>query len=122
MKILDTNFIISLFNQTDKNHTTAKDMFFSLGEDEKIRVPFIVAAELAVSEDSRKLLEASKAISSKFLVNSETDLDYISKTPTKTKKQLKANDCLLIALCERHNADLMTFDKALKTNFSINQI
>lgn len=97
-------------------------MFFSLGEDEKIRVPFIVAAELAVSEDSRKLLEASKAISSKFLVNNETDLDYISKTPTKTKKQLKANDCLLIALCERYNADLMTFDKALKTNFSINQI
>jgi len=114
MTILDTNFILSLFNQADGNHEKAKDIFFSLDEDEKIKIPFIVAAELTLSEDSGKILEASKAICSKFLVSSEEDLAYISKMPVKTKRKLKANDCLLIALCKRYDAELLTFDKSLK--------
>lgn len=115
MKILDTNFICSLFNQTDQNHDKAKDIFFEIDEDEKLLIPFIVAAELAISNDARKLLSASKKITPRFLASNEDDLNYVAKLPDRLRRKLKANDCLIIALCKRKKAELLTFDKSLSS-------
>ena len=113
MKILDTNFICSLFNQLDPNHQKAKDIFFDIDDNEKISVPFIVATELSVSSNSSKYLSAAKEISSRFIPNNEDDLDYITSLSNSKKHTLKANDCLIISLCKRLKAELLTFDKKL---------
>lgn len=117
MKILDTNFICSLFNQSDVNHSKAKDVFFEIPSAETIKIPYIVAAELSVNKEGAKYLYAAKQMTTKFITNNEADLDYILTIPDKSKSKLKANDCLILALCKRLKADLVTFDKLLlKTN------
>ena len=113
MKILDTNFICSLFNQSDVNHSRAKDIFFEIPETEKIKIPYIVAAELSVNKEGTKYLYAAKQITTKFITNNEADLDYILTIPDRSKIKLKANDCLILALCKRAKAELLTFDKLL---------
>jgi predicted nucleic acid-binding protein len=113
MKILDTNFICSLLNQSDANHSKAKDIYFAIDDDEKIKIPFIVAAELSIHIHANKYFYAAKQITSKFIVNNEADLDFVLKISDKTRTKLKANDCLILALCKRLNADLLTFDKQL---------
>ena len=113
MKLLDTNFISSLFNPDDVNHTRAKEIMFSISDEEKVRVPYVVGAELSISEDGEKYLYAARQITSKFVSNSEQDLDYIINLPAKSRAKLKANDCLLLALCKRLNAEILTFDKVL---------
>ena len=113
MKILDTNFIFSLFNPLDSNHSKAKNIIFEIRDEEKIRVPFVVASELCIDKDGGKYLYAVKQITTKFINSSDADLDCIINFPNKIKSQLKANDCLILALCKRLNADLLTFDKTL---------
>ena len=93
MKILDTNFICSLFNQSDVNHSRA--------------------AELSVNKEGTKYLYAAKQITTKFITNNEADLDDILTIPDRSKIKLKANDCLILALCKRAKAELLTFDKLL---------
>jgi len=114
MKILDTNFVCSLFNQSDFNHEKALNIFFNIENDEKVKIPFVVAAELSVNENRKKYLRATKEITVKFLTNNESDLEFITNLALKSTKKLKANDCLIIALCQRLNADLLTFDKKLQ--------
>ena len=115
MTILDTNFICSLFNQLDSNHHKAKEIFFALDDSEKIAIPFIVAAELCISDDAEKYLHAARLISGRFSPNSIEDLEFITELTSNTNNSnsLKANDCLIIALCHRLDAELLTFDKKL---------
>jgi predicted nucleic acid-binding protein len=113
MTILDTSFFCSFYNNFDVNHQEAKKMFFALDDDELIKIPFIVAAEITVSKDGDKLLSIAKQLSQRFISNNEDDLDYILEIPNKIKGKLKSNDCLIIALCKRLNADLISFDKGL---------
>ena len=113
VKILDTNFIYSLFNAFDSNHQAAKEILFGFDEADEIKIPFIVAAELAVNPDAGKLLQGVSALASKFSKNNESDLEFISSLPPKTKQKLRANDCLILSLCQRYKAELVSFDKAL---------
>ena len=113
VKILDTNFIYSLFNSFDSNHQAAKDILFGFKEADEIKIPFIVAAELAVNPDAGKLLQGASALASKYTKNNEADLEFISALPLKTKRKLRANDCLILSLCRRYHAELVSFDKAL---------
>lgn len=113
MYILDTNFVISLLNTSDRNHKKAKEIFFDIPENEQVKIPFVVVAELAISKNSKKYINASKAISKKFLINNEDDLEQISTMPYRKKNSLKANDCLILKLCERKKAKLLSFDKNL---------
>ena len=119
MKILDTNFICSLFRPEDANHTKAVDQFFALPEEEKIIIPFIVASELIINRDGCNLLYVSKQLTPKFQINNEADLDFIINLPDKVRTKLRANDCLILALCDRLNANLLTFDKKLSKLASV---
>ncbi|MEI7579684.1 MAG: PIN domain-containing protein [bacterium] len=113
MTIIDTNIICSLFDPNDSNHEKATNHFFNIPENEEIRIPFIVASELAIDPASKKFYLGIKAITKKFLPNNETDIEFILDLPMSIKKQLKANDCLILALCQRHHARLLTLDKNL---------
>ncbi len=113
IKILDTNFLCSFFDLLDSNHEKAKAVFFDqLGEDE-LKVPYVVAAELLVNDMSAKYFPAVTAITNRYVKNNEADLEFISGLPGKLKRKLKANDCLILALCKRYNAELISFDKNL---------
>jgi predicted nucleic acid-binding protein len=113
MLILDTSFFCSFYNNFDVNHQASKKLFFDLDDDIEIMIPYVVAAEIAVSKDGVKLLSIAKQISRRFINNNESDLDYVLNIPEKHKNKLKSNDCLILALCKRLDADLLTFDKRL---------
>lgn len=113
MTILDTNFIFSLLNTLDKNHGKASDLFFGLSEDINIKVPYIVAAELAVNKYGIKYVSIARKISKRFILNTDDDLEFIQKMPYTMSRKIKSNDCLILAICKRKNAELITFDKQL---------
>lgn len=117
MVILDTSFINSLFEEKDSNHEEAKKIFFNLDEDENIKIPLIVAFELVIHEEYEKLLFASKKITTRFLNNNEDDITFVKTMSYATRKKLKANDCMIIALTVRKKAQLITFDKNLSKTF-----
>ena len=111
--MLDTSFFCSFYNIFDVNHQDAKKLFFDLDDSEKIKIPYVVAAEIAVNKDSIKLLSIAKQLSQRFITNNDEDLEYISETVKKLDTSLKANDFLILALCKRYHAKLLSFDKKL---------
>lgn len=113
MKILDTNFIFSLLNKADVNHKKAADIFLGLDEDVDLKVPYIVAAELAISRKGSYLVSIARKISKRFVSSTEKDLEFIESMPYDVRKKIKSNDCLILAICKRNNAELITFDKNL---------
>lgn len=119
MRILDTNFVFSLLNTLDENHQKAKDIFFQIKDDEELKIPYIVVAELIVDKDGDYYFEASRNISKRFLMNNEEDVKFIKAMPINIKKKLRANDCLILALCMRKKVELITFDKQLKRTLEI---
>jgi len=113
MVMIDTNFFCSFYNNFDVNHQIAKELFFDLDDDEQIKIPYVVAAEIAVSKDSIRLLNIAKQLSQRFVTNNDEDLEYISKFAQERDSSLKANDFLILALCKRYRAKLLSFDKKL---------
>ncbi len=114
-KVLDTNFIQSLWSQSDSNHKKALEVANNINQDDEIIIPVIVVAELLASPSSNKIdvVEACKTICDHFELSISKDLKFISQAPYKLRKKLKANDMMLLAICDRYKADLVTFDKHL---------
>ena len=113
MVILDTSFFCSFYNSFDVNHQVAKKMLFGIDDDEEIKIPFVVAAEISVSIDGVQLLKIAKELSQRFIPNNENDLEFISKSTKERILNLKANDFLILAICKRYKAKLLSFDRKL---------
>jgi predicted nucleic acid-binding protein len=116
--ILDTNFILSFLILNEPLNMDAIKIFSELPEDSEFIVPQIVAAELSISEEQHHLIFKSRIFAQKFTSNNENDLDYINSLSIEIKKPLKAIDCLILALCKRYNAKLITFDTKLQKAYN----
>ncbi|HEX9804696.1 MAG TPA: type II toxin-antitoxin system VapC family toxin [Candidatus Dojkabacteria bacterium] len=114
--VLDTSFLSALLVERDVHHKKAHKISEKLPEESYFFIPFVVASELLILGDSRKILTEIKKISKSFIRNTESDLDYISSIPNNIRKQLKANDCLIMSIVNKKNASLITFDKKLRKN------
>jgi len=118
--VLDTNFIFALFVITDPCHIQALEVYAKFEGEITFIVPQIVLAELLVSAEERDFIKLAERINCKISSTAESDLLYISELQANLKRQLKAIDCLILACCTRHNAELLTFDKQLMKAYKIN--
>jgi len=112
--ILDTNFIFGLISYRDLHHSRATEIFSKLKFNCNLIIPYIAVSELIVSGEEENFAFICKKLFGKFTYNNDDDLDFINSIDLKMKKSLKANDCLILALCKRYNARLITFDKKLE--------
>jgi predicted nucleic acid-binding protein len=112
--VLDTNFIYSILEREDPNSLDACKIFHKIYKNGRLLVPYIVAAELMIGKDVKEINEALVGMRVEIKLNNIDDLDYLKKIDIFRRKSLKANDCLIIALCDRLNATLVTFDKKLQ--------
>ncbi len=111
--ILDTNFIFSLTTTSDPNHKLAKEQFAKLDEEDAI-IPFVVVSELIVASETVDFLKFCDDVGGMFIPNADGDLKFIqTHLDLQTRRQLKANDCLILALAYRFKLDILTFDKNL---------
>ena len=115
--VLDTNFIFSFFDYDDNNNEKALRIFAGLDDKTEFIVPEVVVAELLIKESKFDFLMITKHFSRTYYRNNDKDLDFISNLDQRIKKPLKAVDCLILALCKRHNVRLLTFDKKLEKSY-----
>lgn len=119
--LLDTSFIIALLNPLDSLHESAKKMLFDINSDDvRFTIPLICVTESIMKNKHpmefvdllRELLNGRD-----FEITIEDDLNTIIKFPLKTRSALKANDCIVMAMSKRCNAELFTLDKRLKKHY-----
>ncbi len=123
--VLDTNFIYSLIEKDDPNCLKACKIFRKIYKKGELVVPYIVAAELMIGKDVKEMFEALRSMKIEIMLNNLNDLKFLKNIKVIRRKSLKANDCLVIALSDRLNASLITFDEKLKKtaeNLGINVI
>lgn len=113
--LLDTNFLIALDNSKSEYHKKAVNLFQSI-DNSLIFIPAIVVAEFLVGFEKVNVgLRICNEISSTdFLQVENQDLEFLNKISLKTRKKLKANDSLVIALAKRYNAKLYSFDNIIQ--------
>lgn len=115
--LLDTSFLLALFNPSDPLYKSAKDLIFSLVDDTlRFEIPLVCAIESTITnphpQDFIPLL--SELIDKRdFEINTKEDLEYISNIPLSKRKVLKTIDCCVIAMSKRMKIPLLTFDKRL---------
>lgn len=116
--ILDTSLILALLNPRDVLHKQAKDLLFSIEDDTiSFEIPLVCAIETLIKNPYPKAcatLLAELINNRDFELTTTTDLEYISRLPIKIRTVLKANDCSIIAICNRLKAPLLTLDKRLE--------
>jgi len=112
--ILDSSFVISLIKLSDSNHKEAVSLLTNLPENANLIIPSVVVAESIIfSRNVLKDLELIKKISNKFQEPLEDDYLSFQKISLDSRKSLKANDCLILAISIRKKARVLTFDKKL---------
>ncbi len=106
--------MVSLIGSDDSNNQEAEMLLNRIGKTNPIFIfPFISLVELYASARDFDFLDISTVFSKVLTHNTSSDLDFIiSIDPTK-RKSLKANDLMILALCKRFNAKLISFDKKL---------
>lgn len=110
---IDTSFLVALLDANDVHAEAAVTKFQELEKDVEIFIPFIVLAEIVVGDRQGDALEKIREIPSKIEYSQNEDLIFMYRFNLKTRRMLKANDCLVIATCKRLNAELLTFDQNL---------
>lgn len=111
--ILDTNVLYGLAVTNDAHHEKSKKLFSQLSGENEILIPEIVVAELLASGDSFDFVNFCENLSSDWLSLQKSDFDFIASLPSKVRRTLKANDCIILAMCKKFNAELITFDRKL---------
>lgn len=111
--VLDTNFILALFDQSSAYCSLATSELEQVGDIE-VLIPQIVVFELLVGEkEGEDILGFCNILVDGFVSNNKKDFEIIRSISLENRKKLKANDCMILALCERFNARLLTFDRKL---------
>lgn len=112
--ILDTSFLLGLFDHEDVHHAEARRQF-SVVADATFLIPAIVVAETLIQqEESLRLLDACKHIVGSFLPITEQELRAVAQFPQTLRRKLKANDCVVLAHVRTNHAELFTFDRRLR--------
>lgn len=116
--ILDTNFLYAIYNKSDSCHEKATYKFSTFEFNQEFIVPQIVVAELIASGSSLDFVKLSREFASKFTAISDLDLEFINTISSAKRRKLKAIDCLILAMCKRFNAKLLTFDENLLKSYT----
>ncbi|HLD08182.1 MAG TPA: PIN domain-containing protein [Candidatus Peribacterales bacterium] len=112
--LLDTSFLSALHNDNDVYHEEATEQFFAAQGTQTI-IPTIVMAECLMGDiDGKHMMTVCKELCGSFLPLTERELQEVARLPAKTRKGLKANDCLILVYTRLYHADLYTFDQKLK--------
>jgi predicted nucleic acid-binding protein len=116
--VLDTSLILALLNKNDTQHQVAKDKIFNLESNSlKFEIPMVCYLEALnknpFPEIFTKLL--AELINKRgFELTTEADGKYVASLPLQIRTKLKSNDCSIIAITKRLNAELLTLDKYLE--------
>ena len=112
--ILDTNFIIALISPDPTYRKRALSLLDSFANYDLL-IPEIVVFELIVGEKKGENLRGfCESISKSIISTQDPDFEYVRKIHYRTRSTLKANDCIILALCNRFNSKLLTFDERLR--------
>ena len=120
--VLDTSFLLVMMNPHDPMYTQAKEKLFSITNDSVLfEIPIICAIEGLIQNPHPEdfIAKLSSIINKRdFELTQKSDLEYISTLPLKIRATLKANDCSILAISKRLNAQLLTLDKKLIKAYS----
>ena len=115
--LLDTNFIYSLFSLKDSNHKRAVRIAEQFSGSENFIIPVVVAAELTCSGHAIDLAETAKVFTNKLVPHVEVDIKFIKQIPPDKCRSFKSVDYLILAMCKRLEAKLVTFDRTLGNTY-----
>jgi predicted nucleic acid-binding protein len=111
--ILDTNVLVALVDPQDAHNSDASEIVEQLNQD--VLLPVIVLAEfLSGQVDATATFQKLQKKWRDITYSTEEELGIMTEFPQKTRKKLKANDCLILAQCITQDANLITFDANLK--------
>lgn len=114
--VLDTSFLQALWSADDVLHNHALEISKGIPADSIIIISSLVVAELLMGKSSEKIdvIKSANLIAGTLEPVLESDLLLIQSQISQEKRQsLKAIDCLLLTLCIRKKAELVSFDKRL---------
>jgi len=115
--VLDTSILLVMMDPHDPMYTSAKEQLFSISSETiRLEIPMICVIESLIKNPHPKdfISGLSEIIDKRdFELTQKSDLEFISSLPLKTRTTLKANDCSVLAISKRLNAQLLTLDKKL---------
>ena len=120
--VLDTSILLVMMDPHDPMYMQTKEKLFSITYDTvHFEIPIICAIEgLIQNPHPEDFIAKLSVIVDKrdFELTQKSDLEYISTLPLKIRTTLKANDCSVLAISKRLNAQLLTLDKKLLKAYS----
>lgn len=120
--VLDTSFLLVIMNPNDPLYIEAKEKLFSItNETILFEIPIVCVIEGLIKNPHPEdfIANLSGLINKRdFELTQKSDLEYISNLPLKIRTTLKANDCSILAISKRLNAQLLTLDKKLLKAYS----
>ena len=129
MLVLDSSYLVALFNRADALHEKALEKRLQIPTEENLLLPEYVALELATilgirgdisisSKSLEKLLTAKEVI---FVPCSEFFMETLKEFSTEKKFALSFVDCALLVIAKTYEADeILTFDANLQSAFDSN--
>ncbi|WKZ29722.1 MAG: type II toxin-antitoxin system VapC family toxin [Candidatus Dojkabacteria bacterium] len=113
--ILDSSFLYALFVPDDILHRKAHEIYAQLLEEElPLHVPFNALVELYASGEDYPFSKFVDEIAEELEFSEAKDIAFIKTLPSRTRRSLKANDCMILAIAKRKKSQLVTFDRKLK--------
>lgn len=112
--VIDTNALYALMFSKDLLHEKALAALRNIPNEAKFITPSIVIAEiLCAVREPNYLWKTVEKLMLGVEIHTLEDIDYLEKIKFSKRRSLKANDCLILALTDRLNGSLWTFDTKL---------
>lgn len=116
MILVDSNYLISLINNKDKNHKRAKQLASKVDKEEKI-IPLLMVSEAVTSIGSRKKGKIAKLLYDTIIDNFEIHYPTPNEIETAMECVLKYDgtlalaDCLAITIMKKREiTEIISFD------------
>lgn len=114
--VFDTSFLQSYLNKKDANFLNSREIFRSIGKNFKPIVPIVVVGELICgTKDEDSVVRFLNVLTNnKYEPITKIDINYLKNMDASLRRGLKSNDCFVLSICYRYNAELLTFDRKLQ--------
>ena len=116
MILVDSNYMISLMNDRDKNHGRAKELFSMVKRRQKV-MPVLMLSEAVTSVGSRKRGKVAKLLYDTLIDNFEiyyptsVEIDLAMQCVLKYDGTLALADCLAVLIMEKMGiSEIVSFD------------
>ncbi len=113
--VVDTSFLLSSLDPDDAFYTIAASDLTHVDYGDEIIIPLISVSEFLIGQKNiEKGISYCKSFCENFEMITESDLEFFENLDINQRKSLKSNDCLILAICKRKKAKLLTFDARLE--------